>query len=358
MEDNVQDVEVTEVKPDREMSELSIRATLEQQLKNSKDDSEVEENVEEESTDTEDDNSTEEQTVAETAQSAEPVKPVEATQANAIPRVPPADMNQIEKEAYLNPNPQNAHIIQEYLNRRAYETKVQYDRKMQEVNRLREQTSSLYDTIKQYEEEYARDGLSIADITKRSIAWDKAMQSNPTEAALQWLDSYGLTPEDLANYRQQEPVQQNYLTREDAERIAEERYKALAESEQKKAVEYYNQRVVQSFMSQKPMFRDPETASQLEAEMAPVVQALTSTGRYSSPEEILETAYNYVVNGNPTFASIAQKIVAKPAIEQQQAAVQKAKAASKSISGSTGSGTPRIVTKDIRDNLRRRMSGE
>jgi hypothetical protein len=92
--------------------------------------------------------------------------------------------------------------------------------------------------------------------------------------------------------------------------------------------------------------------------MAPIVQALTSSGRYSSPEEILETAYNYVVNGNPTFSSINNAIAAKATLEQKQVAAQKAKSAARSISGSPGSGTPRVQTKNIRDNLQRRMSGE
>jgi hypothetical protein len=267
-------------------------------------------------------------------------------------------MNAAEKDAFLNPNTHNAHILQSYLNRRAYETRTQYDRKMQEVNQLREQNSRVYDVIKQYEDDYAKDGISVADVTRRSIAWDRAMQANPVQTAIEWLDAYGINPNDLVGQQEayQQPVE--YLTRQDAERIAEERYKAIQQDQEKKAVEYMNQRAVESFTSRKPLFRDPETASQLEAEMAPVVQALATTGRYSSTDEILETAYNYVVNGNPTFASLAQRLQTAPVIQQQQVATQKAKQAAKSISGSAGSGTPRIVTKDIRDNLRRRLSGE
>lgn len=344
MEDNNVEVESTEVTPDRQPATLSIRETLKQQLSNVKD----EDTTEEETTETKEESN------------SNAVVSQQVVQPEVIPMVPPADMNAAEKDAFLNPSSANAHILQSYLNRRAYETKTQYDRKMQEVNKLREQTSGLYDTIKQYENEYAKDGISLSDVARRSIAWDMAMQKNPVETALDWLNSYGVSPQDLYNFQQTATQQQppQYLTKEEAERIAEERYQALAATEQKKAVELYNQRVVESFIGQKPLFRDPETASQLEAEMAPVVQALTTTGRYSSPEEILETAYNYVVNGNPTFASIVQKMNAKPVIQQQQAVVQKAKAASKSISGSAGSGTPRIVTDNIRDNLRRRMSGE
>ena len=289
-------------------------------------------------------------------------------QPERIPLVPPADMNAAEKEAYLNPTPANAHVLQQYMNRRAYETRSDYQRRVQEVENLRQQTSSIYDTIKQYENDYAKQGISLGDIAKRSIAWDKAMQDNPVQTAKEWLDSYGLTIQDLVGQPEQpqyngyQPEQPSYLTREEAERIAEEKLQArLSEIETKRnqeAVAYYNERVVESFTASKPLFKDPETASQLEAEMAPIVQALSSTGRYSSPEEILETAYNYVVAGNPTFSSLHNAMTAKPRIEQQTAEAKKAQAASTSISGSAGSGTPRLQVKDLRDNLRRRMSGD
>lgn len=340
MEDNqTTDVSDTEVTPQREQADLSIRQSLKQNFKN----------VEVEEKDTE----TVEEEKEESPSTPEPVQ-----QQAQTAYAPPADMNAAEKEAFLNPTPANAHILQSYLNRRAYETRSDYSRKMQEVEQLKKQTAGLYETIKQYEDEYAKDGISIADVTRRAVAWDKAMQQDPVATALDWLDSYGVRPEDLYNYQPQQQQAPQYLTREEAERIAEERYQSIQSEQQKKAIEYYNQQVVNSFMSNKPLFRDPETASQLEAEMAPVVQALNATGRYTSPEQVLETAYNYVVNGNPTFSGLVQKMAAKPVIEQQQAAVQKAKQAAKSISGSAGSGSPRIVAKTLRDNLQRRMGGE
>lgn len=345
MEDNNQEIttEDTEVKPEREQADLSIRQSLKQNLKNIKPEEEAED-----STSDNDDTGDKSDVISDNT-----------TPSTPTPMAPPADMNAAEKEAFLNPTPANAHILQTYLNRRAYETRSDYSRKMQEVEQLRKETSGLYDTIKQYENDYAKDGISIADVTRRAVAWDKAMANNPVATALDWLDSYGISPEDLVGYQQQAPQQQpQYLTREDAERIAEERYQAIQNEQQQKAVAYYNQQVVNSFMSNKPLFRDPETAAQLEAEMAPVVQALNATGRYTSPEQVLETAYNYVVNGNPTFSGLNQKMTAKPVIEQQQQAVAKAKQAAKSISGSAGSGSPRIVAKNLRDNLQRRMGGE
>lgn len=351
--DNVENTEFdTDRNESRESGKLDLKESLAKNFEATENEVEVKE-----------DSAPEESTEAETETEETQAAPTEVKE-ERIPLVPPADMNKAEKEAFLNPTPQNAHILQQYMNRRAYETRADYQRRINEVEELKKQTSGVFDTIKQYENDYARQGISIGDIAKRSVAWDQAMKTNPVETALEWLDSYGLSLEQLQNraslqqinYEQQ--PQQNFLTREEAERIAEEKFKAVQEEQQKNAVAYYNERVVESFVAAKPLFKDPETASQLEAEMAPIVSALTSTGRYSSPEEILETAYSYVVAGNPTFSSLIQKMTATPVIERKQEVAQKAKAASRSISGSAGSGTPRMEIKDIRDNLRRRMSGE
>lgn len=361
----IEEVEDTE-EADTQDKAISIRSSIKKALQDSsgeddssEPDAEVEEAVASEEEESEDS--------APAAPAPQPERPV---------LVPPADMNAMEKEAYLNPTPANAHVLQQYMNRRAYETRSDYQRRVEEVENLRKQTSSIYDTIKQYEADYAKDGISLADVARRSIAWDREMQNNPVGTALDWLDSYGLSIQDLLQAQgYQQPVngqypqqqqqgyqEQSYLTRQEAERIAEEKLQVAMqkqqEEQQQKAVAYYNERVVESFTASKPLFRDPETASQLEAEMAPIVQALTSTGRYKSPEEILETAYNYVVSGNPAFSSLHSAMTAKPRVEQRTAEAQKAKAASRSVSGSASSGTPRIVTKDIRDNLRRRLGGE
>jgi len=347
MEDNEIEVaealENTQLVPDRpEPEHRSIRSALEQQMNNL--------GVAEE-----------EETFAAPAveQVQQEVQAAPQPEQQVAPLLPPADMNWYEKKAYLNPTPENAYILQQYLNRRAYETRSDYQRKMQEFESLKSQTESLYNTIKEHEDFYARDGKSLTDVARRSITWDRAMREDPINTAIEWLSSYGVNINDLNNYGQYQPEQQvpaEYFTRDEAERIAEEKFQAIQNEQQQKAVEYYNQRAVESFKSNKPVFRDPETAAQLEADMTPVVAALTSTGKYSSPEEILETAYNYVINGNPTYSTIARTMSAKTEIKEQQAAVAKAKTASRSISGSPGSGTPTIQAKNLRDNLLRRLN--
>ena len=94
----------------------------------------------------------------------EPVSSGQAPPVERIPLVPPADMNKFEKEAFLNPSTDNSHILQQYMNRRAYETRTDYQRKMQEVEDLKRQTSSVYDVIKEYEQDYAKHGLSVGDV--------------------------------------------------------------------------------------------------------------------------------------------------------------------------------------------------
>lgn len=349
MEDNIQEVETPSVAEEKADKEFSLRASLKQQLRNRADDEEPTSPT---------DNATDEVSAEPQEAQAAPVATEPVIERPAL--VPPSDMNAAERDAYLNPTPANAHILQQYLNRRAYETRTQYDRKMQEVNQLKQQTSAVYDAIGKYEEEYARERISLNDVVTQSIAWDRAMKKDPVGTALDWLDSYGVSVDELMGYSQQYPQQQQpeYLTREDAERIAAEKLESIQQEQDKKALEMYNQRVVELFMSTKPLFKDPETAAQLEAEMAPVVQALNSTGRYSSAEQVLETAYNYVVNGNPAFSGIVQKMTTGPVVQKQQAIAQKAKQAAKSISGSAGSGTPRIKSNSLRDNLERRFKGD
>lgn len=272
---------------------------------------------------------------------------------------PPADMRKEEREAFLNPTSENAHILQSYLSRRAYETRTDYARKTQEVEQTRQKLAALNEVVSQYEPEYARYGMNIADITRRSIEWDKAMQANPVQTALEWLDSYGVELDDLQGYLQnggQIPQQQQqYLTAADAERIAQEKIEGLLQQQQQSAVAYNNYQAVQSFIADKPLFKDPGTAQQLEDAMAPIVAALANNGQ--SPQEILETAYNYVTKGNPTFSALTQKLEAPQVVEQKVREAQKAKAATKSITGSAGSGSPRLQTKDIRTNLQRRFYG-
>ena len=274
---------------------------------------------------------------------------------------PPGDMNNAEREAFLNPTQENAHVLQSYLSRRAYETRSHYQREAAKLNEAQKRINGFYETIKEYEPEYLKQGIQLTDVARRSIEWDRAMKADPVDTAIQWLEAYGLSLDDLYNHQYtngeyQQQAQPEYLTREEAEEIAQGQINQLLQQQQESALVEQNYNAVQSFISSKPLFRDPGTAQQLEEAMAPIVAALSERG--GTPQEILETAYNYVTKGNPTFAGLSAKLEAPVNVEQKVRAAQKAKSATKSISGSTGSGTPALKAKNLRENLQRRFGGE
>lgn len=285
-----------------------------------------------------------------------------------VPRAvaPPRDMNAAEREAFLNPTAENAHILQAYLSRRSYETQAEYDRKRAEVDKLRSETEGVHRVYKKHENEYKELGLTAEKLTERSIEWDLAMKDNPIQTALEWLDGYGVRLDDLyaasrgelQGYQPVEPDEPEYLTKEEAEKVAEAKIQAMIAEQQQNYVAQQNLAAVQSFMQSKPLFTatDAQTAAQLEEKMAPIVSALTQQNA-GSPQEILETAYNYVVKGDPVFSSLAGKLEAATQIPTKTKSVQKAKAASRAVSGSVGSGSPRLGIKDLRENLRRRLNG-
>jgi len=282
-----------------------------------------------------------------------------ATPTPKVAVAPPADMNKAEREAFLNPTAENANVLQGYLSRRAYEYRTDYQKQTDELNQTRQKVDGFYNVMKDYESDYVKRGLNITDVARRSIEWDRAMQMNPVETALEWLDAYGVNLHDLSNYYQngystQQPVE--YLIKEQAEQIAQQKIEAMINEQRQSTIAYNNHNAVQSFIGNKPLFKDPGTAAQLEEAMAPIVAALSNQG--GSPQEILETAYNYVTKGHPTFSALSQKLEAASLAEKKAAEAQKAKAATKSITGSAGSGTPRTKIKDLGENLRRRYKGE
>ena len=349
-DENTEQVETVETEAATERGGLNIRAALEQRFA---------------------EEAQEPREVARTA--VEPTQAKverEVSQEQAISKLvaPPTDMNKEEREAFLNPTAENAHILQSYLSRRSHETRTDYERRKAELEKLQRQTKPLYDAYEKNQKDYVKLGLSPQAVYERSIEWDMAMRENPIQTALEWLDAYGLTPQDLYNPETgqyetpavaSERVQSTagYLTKEEAERIAEEKMRALLEQQQQKVVADQTITYVQSFMQTKPLFTgtDPQTAAQLEERMAPIVQALAQQG--GSPQEVLETAYNYVVKGDPIFSELERKLTAAESVNSRKAETAKAKKASKSISGSVGSGSPRMSVKDIRENLRRRLSG-
>jgi hypothetical protein len=283
----------------------------------------------------------------------EPEQIVEEPQAEAIqPIVAPADMNKAEREAFTK-NP----VLQQYLSRRAYDMRAEVSRQYQELQNHQNYVNEIRQTFEPYKETF--EGMSEKEVLSNALEWDKAFRDDPMQAAWEYLSVYGIHPQDLLQHNYQ-PKQPEYLTRQEAEALAQQQAQSkIDEYFQKKEQEHLvsaNYDAVQSFVKDKPLFRDPGTASQVEAEMAPIVAALKSNSPQAPAQEILEKAYQMVIAGNPAFSDLVSKLNAKPRIEQKAAVAQKAKMARRSITGSPGSGSPKIhgTTRDI---LRLKLNG-
>lgn len=279
--------------------------------------------------------------------------PGTSTQEDFEPVLPPPDMNAQERAQWDSLSRE----AQKYLSRRAYEMRSSFTRKTQEIGQREKELSSVYEVVTPIQEEYARKGVSVADIVRRSVAWDKAFQSNPVEAAREYLEAYGIDPSELMQVQSHQSQSQSQFDPESVrEQIRQEMMQEFQRREQEQTT-HNNYNLVQQFIASKPLFRDPGTAEQLEAEMAPIVAGLKQSNPNLPAHEALERAYNYVTKGHPQFSSLQQKLEAKAEAEKAKAEAQKAMQASRSISGGPGSGSPQRKIKDIRENLRLRYRG-
>jgi hypothetical protein len=273
-----------------------------------------------------------------------------------VPVAAPSDMNKAEREAFANPTPENAHVLQGYLSRRGYELKADYSRQTQELRERVAVADEIHQTFEPYAQDY--EGLRPTEILSNAILWDQGMKTDPIATAWEYLETYNIHPQDLLGYDYQ-PQQQSmpeYLTKEEADALAEEKISQFLEKKEQEQIVTQRFDALDSFKKSKPLFRDPGTAEQLEAEMAPLVHAEINRGTGENAKEILERVYNYVTSTNPVFSGLVSKLNAKPMIDKKIAITNKAKAASRSISGSPGSGLPKIKT-NMRENLRLRMAG-
>lgn len=276
--------------------------------------------------------------------------------------LPPADMNAEEKAAFLNPTAQNTGILQKYLSRRSYELQSDHTRKTGELYQKSREVEDISKVVGPEREYYAKKKIPVETVVANAIAWDKAMENDRLTAAREWLESYGVDPSELiAGQGQQQAANPQYLTREQAEQLAEEKAAERIQHEfsmrEQSRIAEEQANVVQQFIAADPLFRDPGTGAQLEEAMAPVVAGLRAANPRTPVKEILETARKYVVSGNPVFSELASKLAAKQDIGRQNAEAEKAIAASRSISGGPGSGTPKIKAKNFREGVRARLNG-
>jgi hypothetical protein len=288
------------------------------------------------------------------APSQSPAQAVEVKSGFA-PVLPPADMRPEELEGFSKLPPD----LQQYVSRRAYETRSEFQKQTKGLQEKERSIAGIMEELAPYRDEFAKQGINERDIIRRSIAWDRAFKTNPVQAAREYLAAYGIDPAELSGGAQQQQTQQQApaLDESAVESIAERKMREHFERLEHERSTYTAAQAVNSFLESKPLFKDPGTASQLQAAMAPVVAALKQQNPAQEPKAILETAYNYVTRGDPRFSELANKFDAAKEAEKSRAEAIAAQSASRSISGGPGTGTPAIKHKSLGEALRANLRG-
>lgn len=266
----------------------------------------------------------------------------------AEPILPPQDLNAEERAAWSKLSPE----MQKYISRRSHETTSAFSRRMQQLTE-REREFSELEALAPYREHYAKRGVKAADVVRRAVAWDQAFEKDPINTAKEYLATYGIDPAELvgegapANARS-EAQQANYMTRDEFERIQNEQKQAAALQSRFEALN--------SWMSSKPLFKDPGTAAQLEEAMKPLVSGFLASDPSANVQEILDKAYNYVTTADPRFSELVKALNAKESAARAAAEADKAATAAKTITGGPSGTTPRRNL-NMRDELELRLKG-
>lgn len=284
----------------------------------------------------------------------EPAKAATATTTTPTPQaepiLPPQDLNAEERAAWSKLSPE----MQKYISRRSHETTSAFSRRMQQLTEREKEISEL-ESVAPYREHYAKRGVKVADVVRRAVAWDQAFEKDPINTAKEYLATYGIDPSELvgegapANARSEAVQQQsNYMTREDFERFQQEQKQAVALQSRFEALN--------SWMSSKPLFKDPGTAAQLEEAMKPLVSGFLASDPSANVQEILDKAYNYVTTADPRFSELVKALNAKESAARATAEAEKAATAAKTITGGPSGSTPRRNL-NMRDELELRLKG-
>jgi hypothetical protein len=281
--------------------------------------------------------------------------------------LPPASMNAEDKKVWET-LPVEA---KKFLARYEYQTRSYLTSQTQGLSqREKEVTDVLQAVTPEVREEYTRQGIAIPDLVRRSVAWDKRVKEG-IDGGLEFLAAHGYTPQDIVTHlssgQAQQSEQPKYLTQEEAERLADERFEQKFNLQQQNTLAEQNVNALQSFLDSKPVFKsDPGTAAQVENAVVEEIEYLKFRGFQGSTAQLLETAYDRAIKNNealsglraPPQGNTAQpQQTAKPEdIYQQMERVRAAKAASKSASGSLGSGSPAYKSNNLRESLERNAS--
>lgn len=297
----------------------------------------------------------------------EPAKPVtekleskvkeQKTDNTPAPTLMPADMDKEEQEAWKGANPK----LQNYLSRRAYDMRKELGNAYRQVAQKSQEYQGIDKVIAEHKSYLDKMSVTPVDALRRSIAWEKAIKENPVQGAKQYLAAFGIDPysliEDDVLDGTPEPQQTESV---DPAQIKQEIWNELNQQfemqRQSQTVEK-NYSIVNSWMKDKPLFQDPATASQLEADMAPIVKSIRGSNPQATEEQVLDTAYNYVTKGNDRYAQLLTAWDQRKVAQKNAEKAIQAKQSSRSISGGLQGAAPVKGGLNFRDELRLRMQG-
>ena len=274
----------------------------------------------------------------------------------AVPVLPPADMSPEQKARFLKLAPDD----QKYISERAYQTRSEYSRRMNEVSESAKRYENIERELAPNREYLAKKGVDEATVVRRAIAWEQAADRDRLGTAKEWLAAHGIDPFELID--DAEPQQQNghsqqpqTMTPEQIEQIVEQRLQKQNEYSQQSYATLQNHSVVERFIADKPLFRDQATAHALEQEMAPLVEQYSQS---MQPEQALQKAYDYVTRGNESFRNLLDSFSERERAEKARAEADKARASSRSlVSGGLGGANRASTGMSFGDELKLRLRG-
>lgn len=269
--------------------------------------------------------------------------------------VPPADWSPERKEKFKS-WPIEA---QQEISRRSHEMRQHFSKYTEELSHKSREYAELDSVVTaDVRDDYKRQGTSVPQLVDRAISWDKALKANPREAAIEFLNTYGVNINDLVNGEMPEPEKPQYLTAEEARQLAHEEYEKKRQEDEENRVAAENYSALQSFISSKPIFQgDPSTSETLQTEVAKEITALKAMGYQGPTSALLEEAYKRAITLSDAFSSLRPQSPAAKPLSQTIEQTQKARAASKSISGGPGQGSLQQKATTTRENLRMRFYG-
>ena len=273
--------------------------------------------------------------------------------------LPPASMNAQEKEAFKSASPE----LQKFLSRREYNLRSELTRQTSELEPLKKEYADIASVITpEIRDMFLRDGTSAAKFLERNFAWDNRVKEG-IHGGVEFLEAHGYTRqqliEHLNNSEAPQPEAPVYLTHEEAQRVAQETFQENLRLQEESRLASENANALQSYLDSQSVFKgDPGTAAQFENAVAEEIEYLNFRGFNGSTAELLNKAHEEAISRNPAFSSLRAQAhpqqTAKPEnIHQQIERVRLAKAASKSASGSLGSGSPAFKSNNLRESLER-----